>query len=64
VHYRRLFDRGDRPDRWVPQGLPTSSAGVLVSEIRSPFGQHLHAEAVRDTGNDWRVLLRREERRR
>ena len=39
------------------------SPGVLVAEIRSQYGQELHAEAVRGSGHLWRVSLRREERR-
>ncbi len=40
------------------------SPGVLVAEIRSQYGQELHAEAMRGKGHVWRVSLRREERRR
>jgi hypothetical protein len=39
------------------------SSGMLGAEIRSPCGPELHAEAERDTGNGWRVLLWCEERR-
>ena len=40
------------------------SPGVLVAEIRSQYGQELHAEAVRQKGHVWRVSLQREEHRR
>jgi hypothetical protein len=40
------------------------SPGVLVAEIRSQYGQELHAEARRGQGHVWRVSLRREERQR